>query len=99
MSSLDREAQRVWTVHVCVPCRHPFPLWSIHLNELTPELRAKLPPTDERLRPDIRMFEHGFYHEVRTQPALRSVTEMYGCYPCYYGDCAVTGLSTGHRYA
>ena len=45
--------------------RHPFSLWALHLNELTPELKEKLPPTDDRLRADMRLFEHGYYHEVR----------------------------------
>lgn len=44
--------------------RHPLSLWALHLNELTPELKEKLPPTDDRLRADMRLFEHGYYHEV-----------------------------------
>ena len=27
-------------------------------------MRAKLPPTDDRLRPDMRLFEHGYFQEV-----------------------------------
>ncbi|KAK9916859.1 hypothetical protein WJX75_008061 [Coccomyxa subellipsoidea] len=38
-----------------------FPEWALHLNELTPELMTKLPPTDDRLRPDMRLMEHGYY--------------------------------------
>ena len=36
---------------------HRFPLskWA---------MRAKLPPTDDRLRPDMRLFEHGYFQEV-----------------------------------
>ncbi len=44
--------------------RFPLSKWALLLNELTPELHAKLPPTDDRLRPDMRLFEHGFFHEV-----------------------------------
>jgi hypothetical protein len=44
--------------------RHGLPLFTTHLNDLSPELRAKLPPTDDRLRPDMRLFEHGLYDEV-----------------------------------
>ncbi|EIE19936.1 hypothetical protein COCSUDRAFT_3622, partial [Coccomyxa subellipsoidea C-169] len=39
--------------------RFLFPEWALHLNELTPELMTKLPPTDDRLRPDMRLMEHG----------------------------------------
>ena len=60
-----------------------FPLskWALELNELTPEMRAKLPPTDDRLRPDMRLFEHGLFHEVRAmkisvmRQAYRSSTQ------------------------
>jgi hypothetical protein len=45
-------------------CRFPLSKWALELNELTPELKAKLPPTDDRLRPDMRLFEHGYFHEV-----------------------------------
>ena len=53
-------------LHILV-CLRSFPLskWALELNELTPEMRAKLPPTDDRLRPDMRLFEHGLFHEVR----------------------------------
>ena len=44
--------------------RFHFSSWALHLNELTPELLAKLPPTDDRLRPDMRLFEHGYYLEA-----------------------------------
>ena len=49
---------------VCL-CSFPLSKWALELNELTPEMRAKLPPTDDRLRPDMRLFEHGLFHEVR----------------------------------
>ena len=61
-----------------LPARFPLSKWALLLNELTPELRAKLPPTDDRLRPDMRLFEHGFFHEVSgcgpvgCRPSLRS---------------------------
>ena len=45
-------------------CRFPLSKWALELNELTPELKAKLPPTDDRLRPDMRLFEHGSFNEV-----------------------------------
>ena len=50
-------------------CLRRFPLskWAMMLNELTPEMRAKLPPTDDRLRPDMRLFEHGYFQEVSSR--------------------------------
>ena len=53
-----------WTCLKCDIHRFLFSPWALHLNELTPELLAKLPPTDDRLRPDMRMFEHGYYLEA-----------------------------------
>ena len=32
--------------------------WSLQLNFLSDELKNKLPPTDSRLRPDVRFWEH-----------------------------------------
>uniref|UniRef100_A0A8C4ZXM7 Oxysterol-binding protein n=1 Tax=Gadus morhua TaxID=8049 RepID=A0A8C4ZXM7_GADMO len=40
-----------------------FSLFAIELNELTPELKTLLPPTDSRLRPDQRMLEDGMVEE------------------------------------
>ncbi|KAL1923014.1 uncharacterized protein VTP21DRAFT_9390 [Calcarisporiella thermophila] len=36
-----------------------FSRFAIQLNEITPDLRGKLPPTDTRYRPDQRLFEEG----------------------------------------
>lgn len=36
-----------------------FTLFTMKLNELTPELAAKLPRTDSRFRPDVRKLEEG----------------------------------------
>ncbi|CAG5134914.1 unnamed protein product, partial [Candidula unifasciata] len=36
-----------------------FSLFAMSLNELTPEMASKLPPTDSRFRPDIRSMEEG----------------------------------------
>ena len=54
--------------------RFLFPEWALHLNELTPELMTKLPPTDDRLRPDMRLMEHGYYLAVSHAEEL---WEMY----------------------
>ena len=36
-----------------------FTLFSMMLNELNPDQTSRLPPTDSRLRPDIRCLENG----------------------------------------
>jgi len=36
-----------------------FTAFAITLNELTPEMLTNLPPTDSRLRPDMRALEEG----------------------------------------
>ena len=36
-----------------------FTSWGITLNEITPGMEAKLPPTDSRYRPDVRALEEG----------------------------------------
>ncbi|KPP77729.1 oxysterol-binding protein-related protein 6-like, partial [Scleropages formosus] len=41
-----------------------FSSFAMELNELTPELRPLLPPTDTRLRPDQRMLEEGKVSEA-----------------------------------
>ncbi|KAJ8562143.1 hypothetical protein K7X08_011434 [Anisodus acutangulus] len=44
--------------------------FAITLNELSPELKKKLPPTDSRLRPDQRFLENGEY-EMADSEKLR----------------------------
>ena len=53
-------------------CRFLFLEWALHLNELTPELIAKLPPTDDRLRPDMRFMKHGYYIAVSASAFWRA---------------------------
>ncbi|KAM6964428.1 oxysterol-binding protein-related protein 7 isoform 1-T2 [Tautogolabrus adspersus] len=40
-----------------------FSTFAMELNELPPDLKLLLPPTDSRLRPDQRMLEEGFVEE------------------------------------
>lgn len=46
------------------PTRYNLTSFAIKLNELTPGLKEKLPPTDSRLRPDQRHLENGEYEEA-----------------------------------
>ena len=41
------------------PEYYGFTSFGITLNEITPDLEGKLPPTDSRLRPDVRALEEG----------------------------------------
>lgn len=50
--------------------RYNLTSFAISLNELTPGLRDKLPPTDSRLRPDQRHLENGEY-ELANAEKLR----------------------------
>eukprot|EP00249_Psilotum_nudum_P023858 c29009_g1_i2 orf=796-3285(-) len=52
------------------PTRYNLTAFAITLNELTPGLKEKLPPTDSRLRPDQRHLEDGEY-ELANAEKLR----------------------------
>ncbi|XP_071731352.1 oxysterol-binding protein-related protein 1C-like [Rutidosis leptorrhynchoides] len=50
-----------------VPTRYNLTRFAITLNELTPGLKEKLPPTDSRLRPDQRCLENGEYEMANAE--------------------------------
>ncbi|XP_073294763.1 oxysterol-binding protein-related protein 1C-like [Primulina huaijiensis] len=49
------------------PTRYNLTQFTITLNELTPGLKEKLPPTDSRLRPDQRCLENGEYEMANAE--------------------------------
>ncbi|XP_057978062.1 oxysterol-binding protein-related protein 2A-like isoform X4 [Malania oleifera] len=49
------------------PTRYNLTSFAITLNELTPGLQEKLPPTDSRLRPDQRHLEKGEYEKANAE--------------------------------
>ncbi|KAM0032544.1 putative oxysterol-binding protein [Helianthus debilis subsp. tardiflorus] len=49
------------------PTRYNLSRFAITLNELTPGLKEKLPPTDSRLRPDQRCLENGEYEMANAE--------------------------------
>ncbi|KAL6905310.1 hypothetical protein ACP4OV_002911 [Aristida adscensionis] len=49
------------------PTRYNLSSFAITLNELTPGLKEKLPPTDSRLRPDQRHLENGEYEKANAE--------------------------------
>ena len=52
-----------------------FTNFGISMNEITDELREYLPPTDVRLRPDLRAFENGDY--VLADKLLREIENKH----------------------
>ncbi|KAK8354846.1 hypothetical protein V6Z12_A05G247800 [Gossypium hirsutum] len=49
------------------PTRYNLTRFAITLNEVTPDLKEKLPPTDSRLRPDQRYLENGEYEMANSE--------------------------------
>ncbi|XP_056167331.1 oxysterol-binding protein-related protein 1C-like isoform X2 [Syzygium oleosum] len=49
------------------PTRYNLTRFAITLNELTPGLKEKLPPTDSSLRPDQRYLENGEYEMANSE--------------------------------
>ncbi|CAA7401541.1 unnamed protein product [Spirodela intermedia] len=63
------------------PTRYNLTRFAITLNELTPELKEKLPPTDSRRRPDQRCLEKGEYmtanaEKLRLEQRQRQARKM-----------------------
>ncbi|KAK9916372.1 hypothetical protein WJX75_001966 [Coccomyxa subellipsoidea] len=50
--------------------RYNLPLFSLRLNEMTPGLEVKLPPTDVRRRWDLRALEQGDYDKPFYQQGI-----------------------------
>ncbi|KAJ8511695.1 hypothetical protein OPV22_002129 [Ensete ventricosum] len=48
------------------PTRYNLTSFAITLNEITSDLKGKLPPTDSRLRPDQRHLENGEYEKANS---------------------------------
>ena len=44
--------------------RFNYSYWTASLNEIAQGQRGRLPPTDTRLRPDVRAIEEGRFVEV-----------------------------------
>ncbi|KAL5715665.1 Oxysterol-binding protein-related protein 1C [Ranunculus cassubicifolius] len=49
------------------PTRYNLSRFAITLNEVTPGLKEKLPPTDSRLRPDQRCLENGEFEKANSE--------------------------------
>ncbi|XP_012078163.1 oxysterol-binding protein-related protein 1C isoform X2 [Jatropha curcas] len=84
------------------PTRYNLTRFAITLNELTPGLKEKLPPTDSRLRPDQRYLENGEYEmanaeKLRLEQRQRQARKMQerGWKPRWF---AKDKGSDGYRY-
>ncbi|KAA8538539.1 hypothetical protein F0562_028090 [Nyssa sinensis] len=84
------------------PTRYNLTRFAITLNELTPGLKEKLPPTDSRLRPDQRCLENGEYEmanseKLRLEQRQRQARKMQerGWKPRWF---AMEKGSDTHRY-
>ena len=53
-----------FTLEVHYICRYNFSDFAVQANHLPPELLAVLPPTDSRLRKDVRAIEEGRWTAV-----------------------------------
>jgi oxysterol-binding protein 1 len=67
--------------------RYNLSPFAISLNELSPHLLKKLPPTDSRLRPDQRHLENGEYEmanaeKLRLEQQQRQVCTIMTCPFC-----------------
>jgi len=68
----SKSSETLWQINDFphdAPKYYGFSLFSMQLNELTPDLKKEgaLPPTDSRLRPDQRSFENGKSDEAEQQ--------------------------------
>ncbi|XP_042506009.1 oxysterol-binding protein-related protein 2A isoform X2 [Macadamia integrifolia] len=63
------DASLLWRSNKPIPnlTRYNLTSFAITLNELTPGLKEKLPPTDSRLRPDQRCLENGEYEKANAE--------------------------------
>lgn len=82
-SDPSSEAQLLWkrSKPSKFQTKYNFSSFSMTLNELTPGLEEKLPPTDSRLRPDQRCLENGQYEmanseKLRLEQKQRQASKM-----------------------
>ncbi|KAJ0086694.1 hypothetical protein Patl1_08422 [Pistacia atlantica] len=98
------EARLLWkrSAPPTFPTRYNFTRFAITLNELTTDLKEKLPPTDSRLRPDQRHLENGEYEmanseKLRLEQRQRQARKMQesGWKPRWFAKDEITG---SYRY-
>jgi len=58
----ENKLESIWSANAFPPNyedQYGFGQFTVELNEITPDIKDKLPPTDTRLRPDQRLYEDG----------------------------------------
>ncbi|ORX60141.1 Oxysterol-binding protein [Piromyces finnis] len=58
----ENKLESIWSASPFPPNyedQYGFGQFTVELNEITPDIKDKLPPTDTRLRPDQRLYEDG----------------------------------------
>ena len=75
--------------------RYQMTPWVLGLNEVTPDLARVLPPTDTRLRADIRALELGQYDQVQCPHSHLYVIAAQQCslHSCFETSACHDGLS------
>lgn len=65
----DASKRRLWQTYPMpkAETRYNMTRFAIYLNELTPGLKAKVAPTDSRLRPDQRALEEGVFDKANAE--------------------------------
>jgi len=66
----ENKLESIWSVNPYPPKyedQYCFGQFTVELNEITPDIKDKLPPTDTRLRPDQRLYEEGKANEASAE--------------------------------
>ncbi|KAG4095380.1 Oxysterol-binding protein-domain-containing protein [Neocallimastix lanati (nom. inval.)] len=66
----ENKLESIWSANAFPPNyedQYGFGQFTIELNEITPDIKDKLPPTDTRFRPDQRLYEEGKADEASNE--------------------------------
>jgi len=66
----ENKLESIWSANPFPPNyedQYGFGQFAVELNEITPDIKDKLPPTDTRFRPDQRLYEDGKADEAGTE--------------------------------
>ncbi|ORX77103.1 Oxysterol-binding protein [Anaeromyces robustus] len=66
----ENKLESIWSINTFPPnCedQYGFGQFTVELNEITPDIKDKLPPTDTRFRPDQKLYEEGKADEASAE--------------------------------
>jgi hypothetical protein len=66
----QNKLESIWSANTFPPNfedQYGFGQFTVELNEITPDIKDKLPPTDTRFRPDQRLYEDGKADEASSE--------------------------------